>query len=577
MSTIQGKGHARASRAAFVLAGRYLAGRDLDGGRATNATWWRHADRDLTTHQRAGRWAHKRHAERMLWRTGALAVTAVTLYGYVTARHVTLICGAVTLGCGAALAVWRVTLAMLRARHTRRTVRPLYQTLAPLAALPPGDNPSRYLSVPRSYKTNAKAQVKLWLSPKWEGSITSQKAISAVVSRRLGGDYEAYFHQSVYPPYAIFNRALEPPRVVTLDEFAPFIDGVPENVLALGRGAGNKVISFSLDSEAPHVGVSMSTGAGKSVFLALVIASLVRKGADRIDIVDPKMISQQWSRGLPGVFIHRYADNQITAIRDTAAAMQARYQALEMDDSINFPRRVLIIEEMGSLIIDLEQHWADYRAGLSSAERGSTPRKNPALNDLRSILMRGRQCKINIIAVSQRLSANVAGGGDARENFGARIVARSSVQTWKMLTGSNVMPSAARSRIPGRAVLALGDEFHAVQLAYAPIAKPDGSADRDGIARLRAFALNSRPDAASQPVTASVPVPGPEPVAASETGELVTLREACASGALSLRYGAACKARQRDREFPAPVHHGLYRANDLVIWQRNRIRAGQAA
>ena len=284
------------------------------------------------------------------------------------------------------------------------------------------------------------------------------------------------------------------------------------------------------------------------------------------------MISQQWSRGLPGVFIHRYADNQITAIRDTAAAMQARYQALEMDDSINFPRRVLIIEEMGSLIIDLEQHWADYRAGLSSAERGSTPRKNPALNDLRSILMRGRQCKINIIAVSQRLSANVAGGGDARENFGARIVARSSVQTWKMLTGSNVMPSAARSRIPGRAVLALGDEFHAVQLAYAPIAKPDGSADRDGIARLRAFALNSRPDAASQPVTASVPVPGPEPVAA----ELVSLREACTSGVLSLRYSAARSARQRDSEFPAPVHHGLYRPADLTAWASNRVRARAA-
>ena len=250
----------------IVVLTRYFAGRDLDGARRTNATWTQHADRDLTTHGRASRWAHKRHAERAAWRFGALAVTAAALYGLTNARHVTLISGAVALGCGAALAVWRVTLAMLRAGTRARTVRPLYQTLAPLAALPPGDNPSRYLSVPRSYKTNAKAQVKLWLSPKWEGSITSQKAISAVVSRRLGGDYEAYFHQSVYPPYAIFNRALEPPRVVTLDEFAPFIDGVPENVLALGRGAGNKVISFSLDSEAPHVGVSMSTGAGKSQY-----------------------------------------------------------------------------------------------------------------------------------------------------------------------------------------------------------------------------------------------------------------------------------------------------------------------
>ena len=574
MSKIHGSGQPGGYWLAIILISRFLAGRDLDGERRTNATFLRHADRDLTPHGRAGRWAHKRHAERAAWRTGTLAATLAALYGLVTARHATLTGLAAALGCAVWFAAWRGAIAIRRARHVRRVVRPLYQTVAPLAGLPPGDDALRYLSVPRNYITNPAAEIRLMLSPKWEGNLTQQKAVSGVMARRLAGDWDAYFKPHLYPPYAVFRKAPEPPRRVTLAEFAPRIDAVPENMLALGIGTHDSVISINLDSEAPHVALSMGTGGGKSDTVALIIAALVRKGCERIDVIDPKRVSHSWARGLPNVHIHRYVQGQMTAIRNARITMDSRYDAMDTDDNVIFSRRVLIIEEQNSLMDDLNAYWDEYRQGLPSGERGNVPKKNPAIADLRYLLNKGRQSRVNLISVYQRMSANAAAGGDARENYNAKILARCSPQTWRILVGTNPVPGAARSRIPGRAAFVLGDETHIVQRAYAGIAKPDGSADRAGIARLRAFALNGRPDDSASGVISLVK---PEPVTeAAETG-LMTLREACESGALTLRYGAAVKARQRDSEFPEPVTHGLYRPGDLTAWQANRLRLNVTA
>jgi len=574
MSKTRGRRPSAGTWLAIIILTRYFAGRDLAGGRATNATFLRHADRDLTAHGRASRWAHKRHAERSAWRVGMLIAVCAALYGYVADRHVTLLALTAALGCGALLALWRGTVAIRLASHMRRVVRPLYRTVAPLALLPPGDDPSRYLTVPRDYSSNPKAEIRLALNPNWEGSITQQKAVTGVVARRLAGEWDASYLSHTFPPYAVYKRAPEPPRRITLAEFQPYIDAVPENVLALGLGTHKTVQSIDLDSEAPHIALSMGTGGGKSDTVALIVAALVRKGCQRIDLLDPKRVSHNWARGLPGVHIHRYVQGQMAAIHDARAEMDSRYDAMDADESVSFTRHVLIIEEQNSLLDDLNAYWDEYRQSLSPAERGTTPKKNPAIGDLRYILNKGRQSRVNVISIYQRMSATAAGGGDARENYGAKILARCSPQTWKILVGTGAVPSAARSRIPGRAVFVLGEDAHAVQRAYASIAKPDGSADRDGIARLRAFALNGR---ASQPVTASVPVSGSEPAAAAITGELVSLREACESGALTLRYGAAVKARQRDPEFPQPVTHGLYRAGDLAAWQANRPRMRLAA
>jgi hypothetical protein len=264
----------------------------------------------------------------------------------------------------------------------------------------------------------------------------------------------------------------------------------------------------------------------------------------------------------------------MTAIHNARLVMDSRYDALDTDDSLVFSRHVLIIEEQNSLIEDLEQYWDDYRRELSSEERGRTSRINPAITDLRYILNKGRQSRINVISIYQRMSARAAGGGDARSQYGAKILARFDHQTWKMLVGTTPVPRS--SRIPGRAIFVLGDEQSAVQRAYAGIAKPDGSADKEGIARLRAFALNDTTDAGGVRPDAITVLD----MATGDPAELVTLREACESGTVSLRYGALVKARSRDPEFPAGIARGnavAYRTSDLASWEANRLRARAVA
>jgi hypothetical protein len=576
---------------ALVLFARFISGRDLDGIRRTNATFLRHADADLTNHQRATRWAHRRHAERAGIRLAATVITLAIAWGMLFHRLATelsvVIVSAVTL----TVISIRVTRKAVTAKHHFRVTNPMYRTVARHVGLPPGDVPSHHLVIPRDYRTNPKASVRMNVGSHWTGTPGERRLVTQIMTNRLGhGDWTAHFDQSTHMPYVEFRKMPQPPSRVILADFIRQIDAAKPGELVWGMGASDRVIVSNLDSDAPHIALSMGTGGGKSDTVASVIAQLVRKGeCERIDVIDPKRVSHNWARGLPGVYIHRYVAGQMTAISNARIAMDHRYEQMELNPDIVFLRRVLIIEEQNSLMQDLADYWEDYRRELPSVERGKTPRINPAIADLNYVLNKGRQCRMNVISIYQRMSAKASGGGDARENYGCKILSRYSTQTWKMLVDISPMPRP--SRVPGRGVFVLGDEYLAVQRVYAGIAKPDGSADREGIARLRAFALNGAEDASQTDTpdprpdgTAGLPVPALSVVRGSEAviaeAELITLREAADTGVIPLRLSALRKARQRDSEFPAGVASSggtLYRPAELQAWQANRVRARQAA
>lgn len=564
MSNLQHRRSGGTTLAVYIA--RFLAGRDLDGRRRTNATWWQHGDRDLTVHGRASRWAYRRHMERSAIRAGAASVALTLAWGLVWHRLATLVTLACVTLCGLVLAVWLAARTLRVARHNRRVVRPLFRTVAPHAYHGAGADHRTYLKVPHDYASNPKATVRLNLAQHWEGSAAQRKAITDIVKNRLGGDWTATFHQDVYPAHAIFRHMPEPPARVMLTDFIPVIDRLPDHVIGLGIGADASNITVDLDAEAPHIALSMGTGGGKTDTIALIVAQLRRKGCRNIYILDPKRVSHNWARGLDGVTIYRYVAGQMEAINKARATMDARYDDMDANPDTVFERIVLVIEEQNSLMQDLADYWDEYRRNLTSEERSQTPRTNPAIADLRYILNKGRQCRINVVSVYQRMSAAATGGGDARENYGCKILARYSPQTWKILVGTTPVPRP--SRVPGRAMIVIGDEHRAVQRAYAGIAKSDGSADAEGIARLREFALNGAED---------IPTGGGSPVTTViGPAELITLREAAESNVIPIKYGALRKARQRDPEFPAgvPGTHGTeYDPSTLRAWHANRERA----
>jgi hypothetical protein len=515
---------------------RYLSGRDLDGQRRTNATFLQRADRDLTPHGRASAWAHKRHAERAAWRIIVAIAVSATLYGFAFARTVTVMALTSAGFTSVAVGAWWLAVTIRTWTHNRRIVRPLYKTLAPIAGHPPNDSYSRYLMIPRDFSANEKAKVKLMLSPLWEGSIAQQKQITGLVARRLAGDWDSHYFHHATPPFVEFRHSPAPPAKVTYAAFKPYMDKSPAHILVLGIGANDKLISIDLDSEAPHIALSIGTGGGKTVTMAQIIAFLVKNGVERIDIIDTKRAGYSWCINLPGVYVHRTMTAQMEAIHNVRVRMEERYEEIGEDENRVFPRNVLIIEEQNTWIKYAEQYWNDLRQEMEQKERSRAPKKNPAITDIGFVLFMGRQACVNVISIFQRMSASAAGGGDMRDQYGAKLLARFSPQSWKILVGTTPIPRS--SRINGRAIFVLGDETHAVQLAYLT---QDEATE---------YALSGN--------TVNVSGPG-TPVAGkviNPDDELYSLRELVDSNVIPIKYGALRKARQRDKSFPEPVKRG---------------------
>lgn len=543
---------------------RFLSGRSLDGRARTNSTFLRRADKILTPHGRASRWAHLPGWHRAAWRISGTVALALFLYGYTHARTITLAATFSLLALSAILGVWLLIRLVRLWKHRRHIVTPIYQTLAAITGHAPSDNPERHLSIPLNYADSPAAKVRLSLPPVWEGSLTQQKALSGMMSRRLGGDWEAHFYHHARPvPHVEFVRAPAPPAKVSFSDIREAFDSGNANRLILGIGSRSQIVSVSLDSDSPHIALSIGTGGGKSTMIRAIIAYLRKHGVERIDVIDPKRVSQNWARGIPGVYIWRNITAQMEAIHNVRLRMESRYDALDSDDNLTFARHVLIIEEQNSFIDYARQYWEDYRRELEPSERARTPKRNPAISDLSFILYQGRQGNINVISVLQRQSATASGGGDLRSQYGAKLLARWDRPTWRMLMGT---PYIAPSRVNGRALFVIGDEQRAMQMPYLSEQEAREYALSGPAPVLPARVSDSR--ISQEPSGESNGLPAP-------ADDLMSLREIAESGIVPVSYAALRKARSRDSEFPGGVRQGhmtLYRPEDLRTWQANRLR-----
>lgn len=583
-------GDGRTSLARYF--GRFISGRPLDGIRRTNSTFIHWADRDITAHGRASRWAHRPGWHRAAWRLGTVVILGAQVYGYAWHRTALVYADCAAVCALGALGAWAIRRAIIDRVHIRRTVKPIYQIATMITGAnsavshSPIESHAKYVSIPRDYVTDDNARVRITVPATWEAHASQQKRLSDAVSRRLGGDWDMRARLNEYPPYVEFVKSPAPPNSVSFRDLKSAMDSGDGNSFVIGIGTHNRVIRINLDDDAPHIALSIGTGGGKTSLLRLIIAQLIRHGVQRIDIIDPKRVSHNWARGIPGVFIYRTITQQMECVHNFRLRMESRYDALDTNDALTFPRHVLIIEEQNSWTGLARQYWEDYRMNLPPNERGRVSRVNPAISDLSFCLFQGRQANMNIISVFQRMSARAAGDGDMRENYGAKILARFSPQTWKILIGTSPVPRS--SRINGRGIFALGEDHHAVQFGYLREAK---AKDWPGLPvtawtdEARAYALaglSAAEPAGNEPAGTSGHVDGNgalgEPGALGD-GERVTLREAVNAGILRMRLPAARKARERDPEFPAaepgPIG-ALYRPRDLTAWQAAREAKRQA-
>lgn len=340
---------------------------------------------------------------------------------------------------------------------------------------------------------------------------------------------------------------------------------------------------LDLAGETPHIGMSVGTGGGKSSLFRLLGAQVWYHGAGRIDIVDPKRISLDAFKGIPGIHIWRDVELQIKAVEDFYEEMTSRYEILEDDPDAVFPPRFLFMEEMNSWT-DLVTIW--WRQNKESGD----PARPPILDIFALCLYQGRQAAMHIFVALQQANARATGGSALRDQLGGIFLARFSPNVWNFLTG-NLRPVRRASKHPGRAVLVVHGDVTDIQMVYAS----PGDA--------RAFALRRGQPAATTPcdrdgdVTATVAVVGDAPPWETSTDAVtelsvteitagdgdgvavelpeprLTLPDAIRAGVVPMKPSAARMARMRDPEFPSGEgegRHRTYTEEELRGWFANR-------
>ncbi len=493
---------------------------------------------------------------------GGLALSWMT-NPQVTARAIIYICCILL-----ALAGWLAVRGLRTMRHRRRWLRPLHLAAHARAGIPRSQSPRSWITIAPD-----RGSVVLALPQAWVPDDKDRQALVGIVVAKTGMESPEVSWRVAGPaPRLELTASRPPPARVALTEIRAAIDQAKADELVWGLGRHGRIIKSSLSGDSPHLGLSMGSGAGKSVTARAILAQMLYHGAIGL-ILDYKMISHQWARDLPNVAIARRPHEIHAALlwlgREAERRNEVALAGADMDGNVHAmvgPRLIVVGEELNATIARLRAYWRQIR-GKDDQQR------SPALEALDAVSFMGRQVLMNIIYIGQRLSVKASGGdGDARENIGVIGFGRYSSSNWKMLAGDYAMPP--KSLTPGRiqvvsdqvretqAVFMSALEARQLALAGTVAACPAGMPGAAGVSSGNAAAISGP----------GLPVVPETPPAVLVPGGRVTLSQAVAEGIVGRSLHAVRKASQRPGFPQRKGSQGLaavYDAAELAAWDQS--------
>lgn len=550
---------------------RWFTGHTWHGEHQTDAAWLRRGTRAYTKSGRAHRWHYMPRATRAGIRTGVTLAALATAYGLIVARPVTLdALGGIGLALGG-LGAWAAWSALLNWQHHRAWVRPLHITLGYALALPRDARPASWLAVPRGYHKRDGAEIRVRLPEHFSPAKDVKRTVEEIVAEKLALENpRAEWHLAGSQPFVRFVAQLAPPKRVDYAAVRELIAEARETAPLLGLGRSSAPVYADLDNDSPHVLVSAGSGGGKSTITRTMVAQVLARGGVAL-ILDIKRLSHAWARGLPNVRYCRDIADIHEALLDMRELVDQRNQLADEGADIDGntdhvdvgPRLIILAEELNATSARLNGYW-------KSIKDKDDPGVSPAIEALGDVTFMGRQIKANLFAVAQMLTARTVGGPEARENMGVRILARYTVNAWRILV-PEIWPPPRASRHTGRVQVCIAGQARETQVAYLTPAEARSLASTGtGV-----FPQLGQPAAG----TAASPAEGATVTALHAVGELVGLSAAVRRRIVPepITLDVIRKARQRDPEFPASRGEVggelLYDAGELATWARNRPRS----
>jgi hypothetical protein len=422
------------------------------------------------------------------------------------------------------------------------------------------------------------------LPPGWNPEGKEKDRLVTTLATKLGIEApEAKWMLAGPEPKLEITVSQPPPARVPLASVREALDRAKADDLVWGLGKRDAVVKTSLSGDSPHVGLSMGSGAGKSVTARGLLAQQLHKGSIGL-ILDYKMISHQWAEGLPNVVIARrpaeihealcwLGGDETRGIRgEVNRRNEVALAGADMDGNVHAvvgARLIVVCEELNATVAKLRAYWRQTRTK-------DDPTRSPALEALDATSFMGRQVLTNIIYIGQRLSVKASGGdGDARENIGVIGFSRYSASNWKMLAGDYPMPP--KNLTPGRLQI-VSDKVQETQGIFLTAREARALATSGTVSPLPAGMPGARRVTGTETTPISTPDQGvvtdTDPVPVTSGPQLVTLSEAVADGIVSCSLAALRIARHRGNGFPEPTgQRGLAQEFDplkLAEWDAGR-------
>lgn len=438
-------------------------------------------------------------------------------------------------------------------RHVRQLEQPLAYALAPYLGAP-GHVILAGLNVRRDYEdADAGEQLgSLTLPDSWAATPDQRRQVEHVIQARFGTELRYQWRTSAYPMHLNLTRAPLPPASVPFAAVRAEIEASPPQRVVLGRTAEGRLAYWDTGAEDPHLAIHGGSRRGKTSLLLLIAAQEVRKGA-RVVAIDPKRVGLLPLAGMgPAVELVtdlREVGRMWEAVGRFRELIEDRYDQLAADPTAEFPRALLIIDEVSQFAAMSAAHWR-------AVKERSDPAMPPVWGDVAAAVWMGAQCRAHVIVAGQRLDYVLLGG--MLGSFGVRMLAGYQPADYMRLVG--IPPVQRSQKRRGRFLLSAGGEVEWVQVAY-------GSPDE-----LRGWVLEGRAESRDS----ALDLGAERPAGTRDTGELVGI--AAAAAHLGMQPEAFRKARQR-RPVPGETlgpdgRTPAWPASALTAWRADAPRAG---
>lgn len=443
----------------LALPYRWFSGQPLNGHRYTDATGFRYGTASLDPSGHANAYQLLPGYKRFLY--VRLPITASPGAAWLAYTEPELSATGLTAlglyGC------WEVGNMWERYQFRRQVIEPV--AIGASAVMRQGHAKGRghtWVYVPADFRDREDAEIRLDLPLSWLADEGDRKRLVEVVSSRLHlEDLSPTWHHEDGKFWVQLRVPPKPPAMVRLADVLPVLEDADPAAPVMGLGARDKVVTFDLKLESPHLLIAGGSGAGKSELIAAIVAQFMRQGYG-VACLDAKFTSHMWLRKVPGVLYASEAEELHEALvwLDEELLRRARLISSGGDPESLTPL-VAVLEEINGATNRLRAYWKEIKTS-------EDPMMSPALTAMGNLSAMGRELRMHIIMAGQSVTAKASAGAENRENFGARALARATAAQWRMLA-PQIKPAPTKRQGPGRWHLVVGDLVRELQAPFSDL------------------------------------------------------------------------------------------------------------